>query len=83
MTPLERRKPDFIKASRKKRIASGSGTQVQDINRLLKQFMQMQKMMKMMSGKGGIGKMMGAMRNMKQMQGMMPPSAKNKKKFPF
>ena len=66
MTPLERSKPDTIKGSRKRRIAMGSGTQIQDVNRLLKQFMQMQKMMKKMSG-GGMKKMM---RNMK---GMMPP----------
>ncbi|MBU3016456.1 signal recognition particle protein [Paraglaciecola agarilytica] len=66
MTPLERAKPDTIKGSRKRRIAMGSGTQIQDVNRLLKQFTQMQKMMKKMSG-GGMKKMM---RNMK---GMMPP----------
>lgn len=46
MTPKERRNPDLLQASRKRRIASGSGTQVQDVNRLLKQFMQMQTMMK-------------------------------------
>lgn len=46
MTPLERRKPEIINASRKKRIASGSGMQVQDVNRLLKQFEEMKKMMK-------------------------------------
>src|SRR5690554_8130654 len=46
MTPQEREYPDLIKGSRKRRIAAGSGTQVQDVNRLLKQFMQMQKMMK-------------------------------------
>lgn len=88
MTPFERRKPEFVKSSRKQRIARGSGTQVQDVNRLLKQFTQMQKMMKKMSGKGGLGKMMGAMRGMKQMkqmQGMMPPGGMGKKggKFPF
>jgi signal recognition particle subunit SRP54 len=66
MTPKERRYPDIIKGSRKRRIAAGSGTQVQDVNRLLKQFTQMQKMMKKM-GKGGMGKMM---RNMK---GQLPP----------
>ncbi|MAZ77932.1 MAG: signal recognition particle protein [Legionellaceae bacterium] len=66
MTPKERRFPDVIKGSRKVRIANGSGTQVQDLNRLLKQFTQMQKMMKKMA-KGGMMKMM---RNMK---GMMPP----------
>jgi len=66
MTPKERRYPDIIKGSRKRRIAGGSGTQVQDINRLLKQFTQMQKMMKKMS-KGGMGKMMQALK------GKMPP----------
>ncbi|WP_455217789.1 signal recognition particle protein [Kaarinaea lacus] len=66
MTPHERRFPAVIKGSRKRRIAAGSGTQVQDVNRLLKQFTQMQKMMKKM-GKGGMGKMM---RNMK---GQLPP----------
>lgn len=57
MTPYERSHPDIIKASRKRRIAAGSGVQVQDLNRMLKQFTQMQKMMKKMS-KGGMGKMM-------------------------
>ena len=57
MTAKERRFPDIIKGSRKRRIAAGSGTQVQDVNRLLKQFDQMQRMMKKMS-KGGLGKLM-------------------------
>ena len=57
MTPLERRKPELIKATRKKRIADGSGVQVQEVNRLLKQFEETQKMMKMFS-KGGMAKMM-------------------------
>lgn len=57
MTAGERRKPDIIRGSRKRRIASGSGTQVQDVNRLLKQFMEMQAMMKRM-GKGGMAKML-------------------------
>ncbi|MEP7069433.1 MAG: signal recognition particle protein [Usitatibacter sp.] len=65
MTPLERRKPELLKASRKRRIAAGAGVQVQEVNRLLTQFEQMQKMMKMMRG-GNLGKMM---RNMK---GMFP-----------
>ncbi len=60
MTPLERRKPEVIKATRKRRIAMGAGLQVQDVNRLLNQFEETQKMMKMLS-KGGIGKMMRAM----------------------
>lgn len=57
MTAQERRFPDVVRASRKRRIAAGSGTQVQDVNRLLKQHMQMQKMMKKFS-KGGMQKMM-------------------------
>ncbi len=62
MTPHERRFPAVLRGSRKKRIAAGSGTQVQDVNRLLKQFMQMQKMMKRMKKKGG---MRGLMQQMK------------------
>jgi signal recognition particle subunit SRP54 len=57
MTPQERRYPDTIRGSRKRRIAAGSGTQVQDVNRLLKQFDQMQKVMKRM-GKGGLQRML-------------------------
>jgi len=57
MTPQERRFPDTIRGSRKRRIATGSGTQVQDVNRLLKQFDQMQKIMKRM-GKGGLQRML-------------------------
>ncbi|WP_019675364.1 signal recognition particle protein [Arsukibacterium perlucidum] len=72
MTPKERNYPDLIKGSRKKRIAAGSGCQVQDINKLLKQFMQMQKMMKQMSGKGGLMKMMRGMGG-KLPPGMLPP----------
>jgi len=60
MTPTERRKPEIIKATRKKRIADGSGVQVQEVNRLLKQFEETQKMMKMFS-KGGMSKMMRSM----------------------
>jgi len=60
MTPMERRKPEIIKATRKKRIADGSGVQVQEVNRLLKQFEETQKMMKMFS-KGGMSKMMRSM----------------------
>ncbi len=67
MTPHERQYPAIIKASRKKRIATGSGTQVQDVNRLLKQFTQMQKMMKRMNKKGGMARMMQGMK------GRMPP----------
>ena len=65
MTPLERRKPDIIKATRKRRIAAGAGVQVQEVNRLLNQFEEAQKMMKMIS-KGGMGKLMRAM------QGRLP-----------
>ncbi len=60
MTPLERRKPELIKASRKRRIAAGSGVHVQEVNRLLNQFEQMQGMMKKMKG-GGLMKMMKRM----------------------
>ncbi|MEM7563077.1 MAG: signal recognition particle protein [Pseudomonadota bacterium] len=62
MTPQERRFPAVLRGSRKKRIAAGSGTQVQDVNRLLKQFMQMQKMMKRMKKKGGMQQMMQQMK---------------------
>jgi signal recognition particle subunit SRP54 len=67
MTPHERRFPAVIKGSRKRRIAAGSGTQIQDVNRLLKQFAQMQKMMKRMKKKGGLGRMMQGM------AGAVPP----------
>ncbi|VAW75832.1 Signal recognition particle protein Ffh [hydrothermal vent metagenome] len=70
MTLKERAFPGVIKGSRRRRIAAGSGTQVQDVNRLLKQFMQMQKMMKKMS-KGGMKNMM------RGMKGKMPQG------FPF
>ena len=63
MTPLERAKPELIKASRKRRIAAGAGVQVQEVNRLLNQFEQMQKMMKMMKS-GGLAKMMRGMKGM-------------------
>ncbi|MCJ8337634.1 MAG: signal recognition particle protein [Pseudomonadales bacterium] len=67
MTLKERRNPDIISGSRKKRIAMGSGTQIQDVNRLLKQHKQMAKMMKKVSAKGGMAKMM------RGMKGMLPP----------
>jgi len=63
MTPKERTKPTLLDASRKKRISKGSGTSVQELNQLLKQFNQMSKMMKMMQGGGG-KKMMQMMKNM-------------------
>ncbi len=65
MTPMERRKPEIIKATRKRRIAMGAGVQVQEVNRLLNQFEETQKMMKMFS-KGGMGKLM------RTMQGKFP-----------
>ena len=65
MTPMERAKPELIKASRKRRIATGAGVQVQEVNRMLTQFEQMQKMMKQFS-KGGMQKLM------RGMKGMMP-----------
>ena len=64
MTPEERTKPAVINSSRKKRISKGSGTTVQEVNQLLKQFGQMSKMMKMMQGGGG-QKMMQMMQNMR------------------
>ena len=64
MTARERSFPAIIKGSRRRRIAAGSGTQVQDVNRLLKQHLQMQKMMKKMS-KGGMGKMLRGIKGMK------------------
>ncbi|WP_028117945.1 signal recognition particle protein [Ferrimonas senticii] len=69
MTPKERARPEIIKGSRKKRIAAGAGTSIQEVNKLLKQFTQMQKMMKKMKG-GGLKKMM------RSMGGMMPPGMK-------
>ena len=65
MTPAERRQPELIKASRRRRIAAGSGTTPADVNRLLKQFGEMQRMMKMISGGkmpklgGGLGALLG------------------------
>ncbi|MFZ6848533.1 signal recognition particle protein [Undibacterium sp. RuRC25W] len=65
MTPLERAKPELIKASRKRRIATGAGVQIQEVNRMLAQFEQMQSMMKKLRG-GGMMKML------RSMKGMMP-----------
>ena len=73
MTVRERRFPDLLNGSRKQRIASGSGTQLADINRLLKQHKQMQKMMKKVGKKGGMQKMMRGMQGMKFPGGGMPP----------
>ena len=72
MTPAERRNPDIISGSRKRRIAAGSGTQIQDIGRVIKQHKQMQKMMKKVSGKGGMAKLMRGMGGMGG-GGMLPP----------
>ncbi len=72
MTKLERKKPELIKATRKRRIAAGAGVQVQDVNRLLKEFEQMQEMMKKMKG-GGMMKLMkrlGGMKGLPKMPGM-------------
>ncbi|WP_058615705.1 signal recognition particle protein [Tepidimonas taiwanensis] len=69
MTPQERRHPEIIKASRKRRIAAGAGVQVQEVNRLLKEFEQMQAMMKKMKG-GGLMKMMRRLGGMKGLPGL-------------
>ncbi len=73
MTPKERRNPDLMKASRKKRIAAGSGMKVEDVNKLLKQHRQMADMMKSMGGmgKGGMGKMAGMAKMLGGMGGAM------------
>jgi signal recognition particle subunit SRP54 len=71
MTPLERAKPELIKASRKRRIATGAGVPVQEVNRMLNQFEQMQAMMKQMK-KGGLAKMMRAMGGLKGLAGGLP-----------
>jgi signal recognition particle subunit SRP54 len=68
MTPHERRKPEIIKATRKRRIAAGAGVQVQEVNRLLNEFDQMQTMMKKMKGGG----MMKLMRRLGGGKGGMP-----------
>ncbi|NLO80446.1 MAG: signal recognition particle protein [Xanthomonadaceae bacterium] len=73
MTPAERRRPEIINGSRKRRIAQGSGTQVQDVNRLLKQFKQMQRMMKQFR-KGGMRKLMRQFGGMGG--GVLPPGMK-------
>ncbi|MCK9511535.1 MAG: signal recognition particle protein [Pigmentiphaga sp.] len=80
MTPLERSKPELLKASRKRRIAAGSGVPVQEVNRLLSQFDQMQGMMKQMK-KGGMAKMMRAMGGLKGMGGLKLPGGGGGFKF--
>ena len=87
MTPKERSLPDIINGSRKQRIAAGSGTQIQDINRLIKQHKQMSKIMKKVRQKGGMAKLMRGLSGMKGvdpkgMGGMLPPGSA-KKRFPF
>jgi signal recognition particle subunit SRP54 len=72
MTRRERRRPELIDGSRKRRIAAGSGTQVQDVNRLLKQFLTMQKMMKKLGG-GKLQRMLGGLAGAAGMKGPMPP----------
>ena len=69
MTPNERRFPDSINGSRKRRIATGSGTEIQDVNRLLKQHKQMQKMMKKLTKKGAMANMMRGLGGMQGQQG--------------
>src|SRR4029078_10200671 len=69
MTPLERRKPELLKATRKRRIASGAGVQVQDVNRLLNQVEQMREVMEKREG-SGMMKMMKRMGGMKGMGGV-------------
>ncbi len=84
MTPAERANPDIMNGSRKKRIAAGSGTQIQDINRLIKQHKQMSKMMKKVTQKGGMSKMMRSMSAMKnQLPGGLGGMLGGGKKFPF
>ncbi|NLB16893.1 MAG: signal recognition particle protein [Clostridiales bacterium] len=76
MTPLERRKPNIIDMSRKKRIAQGSGNSIDDVNRLLKQFEQIKKLMKQMTG-GNMGAMQGMMSGFGKNKG----KGKNKRRF--
>ena len=76
MTMKERRIPKIIIGSRKRRIAMGSGTEIQDVNRLLKQYNQMQKMMKKFTKPGGIKQMMRGMGGMAGMKGMLPDEFK-------
>jgi len=76
MTIRERRIPKIIVGSRKKRIAQGSGTQIQDVNRLLKQYEQMQKMMKKFTKPGGMKQMMRGLGGMSGLKGMFPGDLK-------
>ncbi len=85
MTAKEREFPALIKGGRKKRIAAGSGTTIQDVNKTLKQFTQMQKMMKKMGGKGKMAKMMRGMGGMPGMPGggKFPPGGMGGGGMPF
>ncbi|RAP35108.1 MULTISPECIES: signal recognition particle protein [Legionella] len=76
MTKKERRLPKIIIGSRKKRIAEGSGTQIQDVNRLLKQYEQMQKMMKKISKPGALKQMMRGLGGLTGMKGILPDDFK-------
>jgi signal recognition particle subunit SRP54 len=75
MTPKERRNPDILNGSRKRRITEGSGTSLQDLNRLIKQHKQMQKVMKKMKG-GGLANMMRGMGGRMPPGGGMPPGGR-------
>ena len=66
MTPKERQNPELINGGRRQRIAKGSGTNIQEVNKLMKQFEDMRKMMKMMGNKDQMKKMMGQMQNMQR-----------------
>lgn len=79
MTPKERRLPKIIIGSRKKRIALGSGTQIQDVNRLLKQFEQMAKMMKKLTKPGALKQMMRGMGGLPGLKGFLPQILKDRK----
>jgi signal recognition particle subunit SRP54 len=81
MTPQERAFPDIIKGSRKRRIAAGSGMQVQDVNKLLKQFDQMQRVMKKMKG-GGMAKLMQGLKG-RMGPGGLPGGGLPPGRFPF
>ncbi|ARG98399.1 signal recognition particle protein [Legionella micdadei] len=76
MTPKERRIPKIIAGSRKKRIALGSGTQIQDVNRLLKQYEQMQKMMKKFTKPGGMKQMMRGIGGLTGLKNFLPDERK-------
>jgi signal recognition particle subunit SRP54 len=71
MTPYERKHPDLLNGNRKKRIALGSGTDVQEVNKLLKQFLETRKMMRMMTDKSAMSRMLGGMKGMPNMKSPM------------